>query len=44
MAQSDEMTAEEACEYNYKHAPVQIINEHANTNEYDYITLLYLLQ
>ncbi len=44
MARLDELTAEEALKYNYRNAPAQILDEHTNTNEYNYTILLDLLQ
>ena len=36
MAQSDEITAENACEYKYRSVPLITANDQTNVNEYDH--------
>jgi hypothetical protein len=44
MARSDEMTPEDAHEHGYRKTSVPMINEQPDTDEYQYVTLFYLLQ
>jgi hypothetical protein len=44
MAQCDEITAEEACEHEYRSVSMVTTNKQTNTNEYDYtITLFFVI-
>ncbi len=43
MARRDEMTPKEALKHKYINDSVLMIDEQTNTNEYQYVMLLYLM-
>jgi hypothetical protein len=43
MACLEDMTPEDAYKHKYRYASMQVIDEHTNTDEYEYVALFYLL-